>query len=117
MIQEKIKKIIKRSDKEKQKNIAHFENIVGDNKKLKDKLREIEDWSHRDNLSFDGVREYENESWNDMEEVLKEYFLFEILSLQNIKIERAHRTRKLSSYETKEMILKMPGNQRIPFTM
>ena len=52
-----------------------------------------------------------------MEEVLKEYFLFEILSLQNIKIERAHRTRKLSSYETKEMILKMPGNQRIPFTM
>ena len=43
MIQEKIKKIIKRSDKEKQKNIAHFENIVGDNKKLKDKLREIED--------------------------------------------------------------------------
>ena len=43
MIQEKIKKIIKRSDKEKQKNIVHFENIVGDNKKLKDKLREIED--------------------------------------------------------------------------
>ena len=117
MIQEKIKKFEKRSDKEKQKNIGHFENIVGDNKKLKDKLREIEDWPHGNNLSFDGVREYENESWNDMEEVLKEYFLFEILSLQNIKIERAHRTRKLSSYETKEMILKMPGNQRIPFTM
>ena len=43
MIQEKIKKFEKRSDKEKQKNIGHFENIVGDNKKLKDKLREIED--------------------------------------------------------------------------
>ena len=71
----------------------------------------------RDNIRFDGVREYENESWNDTEEVLKD-LLFEHLGLQNIKLERVHRTgekredtsrtivAKLSSYKTKEMILK-----------
>ena len=63
------------------------------------------------------MTEYENESWNDTEEVLKD-FLFENLSLRNIKSERAHRTgerkedtsrtivAKFSSYKTKELILK-----------
>ena len=70
----------------------------------------------RDNLRFDGVKEYENELWNDTEEILKD-FLFEHLGLQEIKIERAHRTgekkkdtlraivAKFSSYKTKETIL------------
>ena len=35
--------------------------------------------------------EYENESWNDTEKVLKD-FLFEHLSLRNIKCKRTHRT-------------------------
>ena len=85
---------------------------------LKDKIRDLEDRSRRDNLRFDGVREYENESWN---EVLKD-FLFENLGLQNIKIERAHRTgerkedmsrtsvTKFSSYKTKKLILKSSRN-------
>ena len=89
--------------------------------KVKDKLRDLKDRSSRDNLHFNGVREYEIESWNDTEEVLKD-FLFEHLGLRNIQIERAHRTgerkqdtswtivTKFSSYKTKELILKMPGN-------
>ena len=72
-------------------------------------------------MRFNGVREYENESWNVTEEVLKD-FLFEHLSLQNMKIRHAHRTRerkegtsrtivtKFSSYKTKELIIKMLGN-------
>ena len=59
----------------------------------------------------------ENESWNDTEQVLKD-FPFQHLSFQNVKIERAHRTEekredtsrkieaKFSSYRTKEMVLK-----------
>ena len=59
----------------------------------------------------------ENESWNDTEQVLKD-FLFQHLGFQKVKIERAHRTGekredtskkievKFSSYRTKEMILK-----------
>ena len=97
--------------------MEHYEKIEDGNKRLKDKLWDLKDWSRRDNLRFDGVTEYENESWNDTEEVLKD-FLFEHLSLRNIKSERAHRTgerkedtsrtiaAKFSSYKTKELILK-----------
>ena len=66
--------------------MRHCEKIEDENKRLKDKLRDLEDRSRRDNLRFDGVKEYENESWNDTEEILKD-FLFEHLGLQNIKID------------------------------
>ena len=97
--------------------MRHYEKIEDENKRLKEKLRDLEYQSHRDNLRFDGVREYEHESWNDREEILKD-FLFEHLGLWNIKIERGHRTEKknkdtsrtivakFSSYKTKETIIK-----------
>ena len=97
--------------------MEHDEKIEDGNKRLKGKLRDLKDQSRRDNLRFDGVGEYENESWNDTEEILKD-FLFEHLSLRNIKSKRAHRTgerkedtsrtivAKFSSYKTKELILK-----------
>ena len=97
--------------------MEHDEKIEDGNKRLKGKLRDLKDRSRRDNLRFDGVGEYENESWNDTEEILKD-FLFEHLSLRNIKSKRAHRTgerkedtsrtivAKFSSYKTKELILK-----------
>ena len=61
--------------------MEHYEKIEDENKRLKDKLRDLEDHSRRDNLRFDWVRVYENESWNDTEEILKD-FLFEHLGLQ-----------------------------------
>ena len=60
--------------------MEHYEKIEDGNKRLKGKLRDLKDRSRRENLCFDGVGEYENESWNDSEEVLKD-FLFEHLSL------------------------------------
>ena len=116
MIDEKIKKIEERISKEKQRNMEHYEKIEDENKRLKDNLRDLEDRSPRDNLRFGWVRDFENESWNDREEVLKD-FLFENFGLRNIKIERAHRTgkrkedtsstivAKFSSCKTKELIL------------
>ena len=85
MIEENIKNIEERIDKEKQNNIVHYEKIEDENKRLKDKLRDLEDRSRRDNLRFGWVRDFENESWNDREEVLKD-FLFENLGLRNIKM-------------------------------
>ena len=116
-IEEKVKKIEERISKEKQRNMEHYEKTEDENKRLKDKLRDLEDLSRWNNLSFDGVRRYENESWNDMEEVFQD-FLFEHLGLPNIKIELANRTgerqegtsrtivAKFSNYKTKELILK-----------
>ena len=75
------------------KSIEISKKIKYQNKRLKDKLRDIEDQWRRNNLRFDRLQAYESESWNDTEEVLK-YFLFENLGLTNIKMERTHRTRE-----------------------
>ena len=97
--------------------MEHHQKIEDEYKRLKDKLGDLIDRSRKDILRFDRVRENENESWNDTEEVLKD-FLFEHLGLRNIKTERARRTgerkndtsrtiaTKFSSYKTKELILK-----------
>ena len=60
-IKEKIKKTEERIHKEK-KSKGHYKEIEDENKTLKDKLLDLEDQSRRDNLRFNGVREYENES-------------------------------------------------------
>ena len=58
--------------------MKHYEKTENENKRLKNNLRDLLDRSRRDNLRFDGVKEYEIESWNDTEEVLKD-FLFDYL--------------------------------------
>ena len=80
------------------------------------KLRILEDRSRRDDLRFDGIEEWEEESWADTEQNLKDT-LSDILGIQNVKIERAHRVgdkkrspcrtivAKLSSFKMKERIL------------
>ena len=105
MIEVKIKTIEERTDKDKQKNIRSFEK---NNKRLKNKLRDLKDRSRMNNLRFDGVREYANESWNGRE-VLKD-FLFENLGLRNIKIERAHRTGEKQKKKKKKEIKYVKNN-------
>ena len=53
-------------------------------------VRILEDRSRRDNLSFDGIEEWEEEYWADTEQNLKDT-LSDILGIQNVKIERDHR--------------------------
>ena len=50
----------------------------------------LEDRSRRGNLRFDGIEEWEDESWADTEENLK-LKIKETLGIENIEIERAHR--------------------------
>ena len=59
------------------------------NDDTKNKLRILEDRSRRDKLIFDGIEEWEEESWADTEQNLKDT-LNDILGIQNVKIERAH---------------------------
>ena len=42
-VSQEIKQIEKRIDKEKQKSMGHYEKIEDENKRLKDKLRDLED--------------------------------------------------------------------------
>ena len=85
------------------------------NDDTKNKLRTLEDRSRRDKLIFDGIEEWEEESWADTEQNLKDK-LREILGIQNIKIERCHRVAdkkrppcraivaKSSSFKIKEFV-------------
>ena len=50
-------------------------------------LRILEDRSRRDDLRFDGIEEWEEESWADTEQNLK-YTLREILGIQKVKDEK-----------------------------
>ena len=53
------------------------------------------DRSRQDNLHVDGIPEYEEESWDDTEELLKD-ILREKLDVSKIHVERAHLWSKLS---------------------
>ena len=89
------------------------EKLKKDNDGNNNKLRNLGDRSRRDNLRFDGIEEWEEESWVDTEQNLKDT-LGDILGIQNVKIERAHRVgdkkrspcrtkvAKLSNFKTKE---------------
>ena len=103
---DKIKETFKREIEKLKKDIDDNNN----------KLRILEDRSRPDNLGFDDIEEWEEESWADTEQNLKET-LSDILGIQNVKIERAHRVgdkkrsacrtivAKLSSFKMKEHIL------------
>ena len=112
ILEEKIKK-------EKQKCQDNLKLMSNENKELREKLRNLEDRSRRDNLRFSGIEEYQQETWDDTEQVLKD-FLDEHLGLRSIGIERPHRVGpkvdnsetprtivvKFSSFKAKELILK-----------
>nr|XP_047124201.1 uncharacterized protein LOC124806936 [Hydra vulgaris] len=74
--------------------------------KINNKLRKIEDRSRRNNLRIDGVPENDNESWNDCELKVKKIFN-DYLGVHNVKIERAHRTRKIDNKKHRTIVLKL----------
>ena len=61
---------------------------------FKNKLRILEDRNRRNNLRVDGIKESENETWDECEEKVKK-FLKDAMNIQKeIDIERAHRMGK-----------------------
>ena len=74
---------------QKIERIAQVEDIQQVQNELKEKLRSLEDRSRRDNLRVDGIPKYVEESWNDIEKILK-YTLREKLGVNKIQLERAH---------------------------
>ena len=80
-----------------------------------EKLRNLEDRSRRDNLRIDEIPEYEEESWNDTEELLKDA-LHEKLDVNKIQIERAHRVGAKKAGKDRTIVAKFSsykGQQRV----
>ena len=68
----KLVKIDNSKKQQKVERIAQVEDIQQVHNELKENLRNLEDRSWRDNLRVDGIPEYEEESWDDTEEIVKD---------------------------------------------
>ena len=69
------------------------------------KLVDLEDRSRQNNLRFEGIKEHENESWEDRKN--KIYDLLENkfeMDIENVVIERAHRTRKKNKIRQRPIV-------------
>ena len=89
-----------------------------ENEYLREKMRDPEDRSRRDNLRIDGLKEIDNETWEQTEKILQQ-MTRDVLELEGINIERAHRVdnksnernaprtivAKFCSYKDKQAIL------------
>ena len=89
-----------------------------ENEYLLEKIRDLEGRSRRDKLRVDGLKEIDNETWEKTEEILQQ-MIRDVLELEGINIERAHRVgnksnernaprtilAKFSSYKDKHAIL------------
>ena len=60
------------------------------NEYLREKMRDVEDRSRRDKLRIDGLKEIDNETWEQTEVILQQ-MICDILELEGINIERAYR--------------------------
>ena len=77
---------------------------------VREKIRDLEDRSRRNNLRIDGVKESERESWEDTEVKMQNLFTNELGLQRQINIERAHRTGKAQTGEESKprtIVLKM----------
>ena len=70
---------------------------IGD---MKEKMREMEDRSRRNNLRIDGIDEVNGETWDDTEERVLD-LLENRLQINNVRIERAHRIFRKGKNSTK----------------
>ena len=68
------------------------------------KLVDLEDRSRRRNLRIDGVTERKGETWEECEEEIQNIFK-EKLGLENIDIERAHRSKEKTSFNKPKTIV------------
>ena len=69
------------------------------------KLVDLEGHSRRNNLRFEGIKDHENESWEDCEN--KMYDLLENkleMDIENVVIERAHRTAKKNKNRSRPIV-------------
>ena len=64
--------------------------VIQDLKEIKDKLNDLENCSHRNNLRIDWIIEEENESLSQSEKKLQEIIQDQLQFEQDIEIERAH---------------------------
>ena len=95
---------IKTKEKEKSENIEEIHKK--ETQELKEKLRDMEDWSRRNNLRIDGIVEDYDETWEVTEKKVQSMFINN-LNLDDIKIERPHRMGRGQDGKIRTVIIKL----------
>ena len=102
---EKFKEINKKLKNDKQQHVNEIDELWQENEYLREKLRDIEDRSRRENLRIDGLQEVENETWKQTEKILKS-MTQEELEIEDVNIERAHRVGNTSTTSPRTVVAK-----------
>ena len=103
--EEKFKKMNKNLTNDKQQHDNKIDELWQENEHLREKLRDIEDRSRRDNLRVDGLQEVENKTWEKTEKILKS-MIQEKLETEDVNIERAHRMGNTSNIKPRTVVAK-----------
>ena len=69
------------------------------------KLIDLKDRSRRNNLRFEGIKEHENEAWEDCENKIYDLLANKLeMNIENVFIERTHRTRKKNKNRSQPIV-------------
>ena len=101
----KFKEINHKLKNDKQQHGDEIDELWQENEYLRERLRDMEDRSRRDNLRIDGLKEVENETWEQTEQILKS-MIQEKLEIEDANIERAHRVGNTNSTLPRTVIAK-----------
>ena len=82
-------------------NDENVKTLIDDRKNLHVKIRDLEDWSRKNNLRFDGLLQPQGEDWHGSETKFKKV-IKEKLGIENAEIERAHKIGKEKRDETSQ---------------
>ena len=73
---------------------------------VSEKLIELEDRSRRNNLRFDGLAEYTNETWDNCERKIQKNLSDKLEITEDVEIERCHRMGKRKGNRSRTIICK-----------
>ena len=90
---------------DKQQHGNEIDELRQENEYLREKLRDIEDRSRRNNLRLNGLQEVENKIWEQTEKILKS-MIQEKLEIEDINIEKAHREDNTSNTSPRTVVAK-----------
>lgn len=104
-----------RLDKIEQENQEAWEEIddlKSENENLKERMQQMEDYSRRDNVIINGIKEDENETEEELTEKVKELGLSLGLEIESYDIHACHRLPTNRKEDTPAVILKLNNRNK-----
>ena len=101
-------KIIEINAQKNKKELKEIRDIEpGYVQEIRKKVVDLEDRSRRQNLRIDGIKESDNESWEDCQKKVQEMFRTKLNLEETIEIDRAHRSGKRKDNRARTIVLKL----------